>query len=119
MRAAQLCWRRDAVPIARHTKSRAPRVALGVKAAGASKGAVHRVAAGLWKSVICQNQYKASDAQIDGFSARLRRNRATSLRADCASCFLLVGVFPCVFMGIFYISADERHPPQRARFGFS
>ena len=92
---------------------------VGCESCGASKGAVHRVAAGLWKSVICQNQYKASDAQIDGFSARLRRNRATSLRADCASCFLLVGVFPCVFMGIFYISADERHPPQRARFGFS
>ena len=92
---------------------------VGCESCGALKGAVHRVAAGLWKSVICQNQYKASDAQIDGFSARLCQNRATSLRADCASCFLLVGVFPCVIMGIFYISADKRYPPQRARFGFS
>ena len=43
---------------------------VGCESCGASKGAVHRVAAGLWKSVICQNQYKASAPESGDFPAR-------------------------------------------------
>ena len=79
MRAAPLCWRRDAVPIARHTKSRAPRVALGVKAAVRRRG--------------------RSTGSLPGFgkvlSARTNTKRVThksmGSRQDCAG----IGRLPC------------------------
>ena len=60
---------------------------VGCESCGASKEAFTGSPPGFGKVLSARTNTKRGDAQIDGFSARLCRNRATSLRADCASCF--------------------------------